>query len=86
MGKKQKIKIKIFVGSHLDAISNDEPAQVRISQSSVDEVAVEVTAGLDGDDHAGLHDPGRAERTKSLTFGPGKELYRIFYNLFWIKR
>jgi len=62
---------------YLNSISNQEPAEFWVGQGVVDEVGVEVAAGLDGDHHAGLHDPGRTERTKAVAFRPFRVAFEV---------
>ena len=53
---------------NLNAVGHQELAELRIRQGRVQEVVVEVAAGLDRHHHVGLHNSGRAKRSKAVAF------------------
>ena len=53
-----KVSLSLSLTSELvDPVGHEEPAELRVSQGTVDEEVDKVAAGLDGEDHVGLQSP-----------------------------
>ena len=74
--KGQKLNLN-FLRIYLNAGWHQELAELRIFQSHVQEVVVEVTAGLNSHHHARQHNSGRAKRFEAVTFWPFRVTFQI---------